>query len=203
MIFVPKTDLAAGIFLYGNSPAPPRRGKEDSAVNKYVLSVLVKNHSGVLRRVSGLFARRGYNIESLTVGVTENPKVSRMTVVVCGDEYIVDQITKQVSKLVEVFKVEILPAETSVFRELLLVKVKTSKDSRAEILEISNIFRSRVVDVAADSLVLEATGDTNKLTALLKMLEPFTILELVRTGLTALQRGAAVFGKEEKEKSDA
>ena len=168
-------------------------------MKKYVLSVLVRNHSGVLRRVSGLFARRGYNIESLTVGVTENPKVSRMTVVVCGDEYIVDQITKQVSKLVEVIKVEILKQESAVYRELLLVKVKTTKDTRAEILEISNIFRSHVVDVSAESLVLEATGDANKLTAFLRMLEPFTILEIVRTGLAALQRGDKIFSEERRE----
>lgn len=127
-------------------------------MKSYVLSVLVKNHSGVLRRVSSLFARRGYNIESLTVGVTENPKLSRMTVVVSGDEYIVDQITKQVSKLVEILNVEILDPETSVFRELVLIKVRTTRSTRAEILEISNIFRSRVVDVAENSLVLEATG---------------------------------------------
>ena len=123
-------------------------------MKSYVLSVLVKNHSGVLRRVSSLFARRGYNIESLTVGVTENPKLSRMTVVVSGDEYTVDQITKQVSKLVEILNVEILDPETSVFRELVLVKVRTTRETRAEILEISNIFRSRVVDVAEHSLVL-------------------------------------------------
>ena len=172
-------------------------------MNKYVLSVLVRNHSGVLRRVSGLFARRGYNIESLTVGVTENAKLSRMTVVVCGDEYIVDQITKQVSKLVEVIKVEILKQEKSVYRELLLVKVKTTKDTRAEILEISNIFRSHVVDVSAGSLFLEATGDANKLTAFLRMLEPFTILEIVRTGLAALQRGETVFSEEERSEDNA
>ncbi|MFR6056103.1 MAG: acetolactate synthase small subunit, partial [Eubacteriales bacterium] len=101
-------------------------------MKSYVLSVLVKNHSGVLRRVSSLFARRGYNIESLTVGVTENPKLSRMTVVVSGDEYIVDQITKQVSKLVEILNVEILDPETSVFRELVLIKVRTTRSTRAE-----------------------------------------------------------------------
>ena len=166
-------------------------------MNKYVLSGLVKNHYGVLRRVSGLFARRGYNIESLTVGVTENPELSRITAVVCGDEYTVDQITKQVSKLVEVIKVEILAPETSVFRELALIKVKTTHETRAEILEISEIFRARVVDVAEKSLVIEATGDTSKLSALLKMLEPFTILEIVRTGLAAVQRGSKHFIDEE------
>lgn len=171
-------------------------------MKSYVLSVLVKNHSGVLRRVSSLFARRGYNIESLTVGVTENPKLSRMTVVVSGDEYIVDQITKQVSKLVEILNVEILDPETSVFRELVLVKVKTTRETRAEILEISNIFRSRVVDVAENSLVLEATGDANKLSALIKMLEPFTVLEIVRTGFAAVRRGEKSFSGEAKYEED-
>lgn len=171
-------------------------------MKSYVLSVLVKNHSGVLRRVSSLFARRGYNIESLTVGVTENPKLSRMTVVVSGDEYTVDQITKQVSKLVEILNVEILDPETSVFRELVLVKVKTTREARAEILEISNIFRSRVVDVAENSLVLEATGDANKLSALIKMLEPFTVLEIVRTGFAAVRRGEKSFSGEAKYEED-
>ncbi len=171
-------------------------------MKSYVLSVLVKNHSGVLRRVSSLFARRGYNIESLTVGVTENPKLSRMTVVVSGDEYTVDQITKQVSKLVEILNVEILDPETSVFRELVLVKVRTTRETRAEILEISNIFRSRVVDVAEHSLVLEATGDANKLNALIRMLEPFTVLEIVRTGFAAVRRGEKSFSGEAKYEED-
>ena len=171
-------------------------------MKSYVLSVLVKNHSGVLRRVSSLFARRGYNIESLTVGVTENPKLSRMTVVVSGDEYTVDQITKQVSKLVEILNVEILDPETSVFRELVLVKVRTTRETRAEILEISNIFRSRVVDVAEHSLVLEATGDANKLNALIRMLEPFTVLEIVCTGFAAVRRGEKSFSGEAKYEED-
>ena len=171
-------------------------------MKSYVLSVLVKNHSGVLRRVSSLFARRGYNIESLTVGVTENPKLSRMTVVVSGDEYTVDQITKQVSKLVEILNVEILDPETSVFRELVLVKVRTTRETRAEILEISNIFRSRVVDVAEHSLVLEATGDANKLNALIRMLEPFTVLEIVRTGFASVRRGEKSFSGEAKYEED-
>ena len=171
-------------------------------MKSYVLSVLVKNHSGVLRRVSSLFARRGYNIESLTVGVTENPKLSRMTVVVSGDEYTVDQITKQVSKLVEILNVEILDPETSVFRELVLVKVRTTRETRAEILEISNIFRSRVVDVAEHSLVLEATGDANKVNALIRMLEPFTVLEIVRTGFAAVRRGEKSFSGEAKYEED-
>ena len=162
-------------------------------MQRYVLSILVENHSGVLRRISSLFSRRGYNIESLTVGVTEDKTLSRMTVVVIGDEYIIDQIKKQVFKLIDVRKVEILGEAGSVFRELLLVKVRTSKSTRAEILEIADIFRAHIVDVSPSSLVLEATGDANKLQALTGMLEPFGIIEIVRTGLAAVKRGAEGF----------
>lgn len=166
----------------------------NQTMQKYVLSILVQNRSGVLRRVANLFSRRGYNIESLTVGQTQDADYSRMTAVVADcDDVIVDQITKQVSKLIEVVRVEILNPETSVFREMQLIKVKTTKDTRAEILEIVEIFRARVIDVSRDSLILEATGDTKKLCALTKMLEPFTILEIVRTGLSAIERGAVKF----------
>lgn len=158
--------------------------------SRYVLSILVDNHSGVLRRVSSLFARRGYNIESLSVGLTEDSDVSRITVVVNGDEYIIDQIEKQVSKLVEVRKVELLAADEAVYRELMLIKVKTTTATRAEILEIANIFRAHIIDVSEGSLVLEATGDSSKLAALVRMLEPFTVIEIVRTGLAAVRRGA-------------
>lgn len=158
-------------------------------MNRYVLSILVKDNSGVLRRVAGLFSRRGYNIESLTVGNTEVSGTSRITVVVTGDEYIVDQIRKQVSKLQEVIKISQLEPGASVYRELMLLKVKTTKSTRAEILEIINIFRAKVIDVSQNSIVVEATGDTSKLNAIYDMLSPFTILELNRTGLAALGRG--------------
>lgn len=131
-------------------------------VKRYVLSILVKNHSGVLRRVSSLFARRGYNIESLSVGVTQDTDVSRITVVVRGDEYIIDQIKKQVSKLIEVIKIELLDDDEAVYRELMLIKVKTTKATRAEILEIADIFRAHIIDVSISALVLEATGDNKK-----------------------------------------
>ncbi len=156
---------------------------------RYVLSILVQNHSGVLRRVSSLFARRGYNIESLTVGLTEDSGLSRVTVAVMADEHILGQICEQVRKLVEVVRVEILDDGSSVYRELMLIKVKTERESRAEILEIANIFRAHIVDVSPGALVLEATGDSKKLGALVKMLEPFTVLEIVRTGLAGIQRG--------------
>lgn len=162
-------------------------------MKRYVLSILAKNSSGVLRRISSLFARRGYNIESLSVGITEDPSVSRVTAVAKGDEYIVDQITKQVSKLVEVIGVEILDDDASVYRELILIKVKTTKSTRGEILEIANIFRAHVVDVSPSAIIFEATGDSKKILALLRMLEPFTILEIVRTGLAGIKRGGASF----------
>ena len=159
--------------------------------HRYVLSILVENHSGVLRRVSSLFARRGYNIESLSVGVTQDPELSRITVAVKGDEYIIDQIKKQVFKLVEVRKIELLDDDEAVYRELMLIyiKVKSTKSTRAEVLEIANIFRAHIIDVSVSALVLEATGDSKKLNALIKLLEPFTVLEIVRTGLAAVKRG--------------
>ena len=157
--------------------------------HRYVLSILVENHSGVLRRVSSLFARRGYNIESLSVGVTQDPELSRITVAVKRDEYIIDQIKKQVFKLVEVRKIELLDDDEAVYRELMLIKVKSTKSTRAEVLEIANIFRAHIIDVSVSALVLEATGDSKKLNALIKLLEPFTVLEIVRTGLAAVKRG--------------
>ena len=158
-------------------------------MGKYVLSVLVENHSGVLSRISGLFSRRGYNIDSLSVGVTEDPKVSRMTIVTASDEYTLEQIKKQLNKLVDVIKILELKEETSIYRELAMIKIKATKESRAEIIEIANIFRAHIVDVASDSLIIEATGDQGKISALTSMVEPYGIKEIIRTGLTALQRG--------------
>ncbi len=160
---------------------------------RYVLSILVQNRYGVLRRVTSLFARRGYNIESLSTGRAENPDLNRVTVVVRGDEDIIDQIKKQVSKLVEVDSVETLDDEKSIYRELMLIKVKTTRSTRAEIMEITDIFRAHIVDVAPLSLVLEVTGDSKKITALIGMLEPFGIEEIVRTGLAGIKRGEKSF----------
>lgn len=158
-------------------------------MKRYVLSVLVENHSGVLSRVSGLFSRRGYNIDSLSVGVTEDPNVSRMTIVVRGDQYILEQIKKQLNKLIDVIKVIELRSDQSVYRELVLLKVRATTEQRAEIIEIVNIFRGKVVDVASESLMIEITGDEEKLFALINMVEPYGIKEMIRTGLTALERG--------------
>lgn len=161
-------------------------------MKRYVISVLVENNSGVLSRVSGLFSRRGYNIDSLTVGETEHPEKSRMTIVVRGDEYILEQIEKQLAKLVEVLSIKQCEPSVSVFRELALIKVSASSEVRGAIIETANIFRARIVDVGVDSLIIEATGSEEKIAGLIKLLDPYGIKELVRTGLTAMERGSEV-----------
>ncbi len=158
-------------------------------MQKHVLSVLVENHSGVLSRVSGLFSRRGYNIDSLSVSETEHPDLSRMTIVTEADEYTLEQVKKQLNKLVDVIKVVELKEYTAIYRELALIKVEANTKSRAEIIQIANIFRAHVVDVSKTSLIVEATGDQGKIKALINMLEPYGVKEIIRTGLTALQRG--------------
>lgn len=158
-------------------------------MEKHTISMLVKNHPGVLSRIAGLFSRRGYNIENLSVGITEDEKISRMTIVVIGDSYIVEQITKQLNKLLEVIKVVVLTPEESVSRGIMLIKVKAELDQRTAILQIVDIFRARVIDVSNTSLIIEMTGDQSKQDALVKMLTPFGIMELSKTGLSGLQRG--------------
>ena len=159
---------------------------------KHTLSVLVQNKPGVLARTAGLFSRRGYNIESLTVGVTENENVSRMTIVVTGDDTVVEQVTKQLNKLIEVIKVSDLTKESYVDRELVLIKVTADGSNRAEIMQLVDVFRARIVDVAAKSLIIEVTGDEGKIVALIVMLKQFGIKEIVRTGTLALGRGPKV-----------
>lgn len=158
-------------------------------MNKKVLSVLVDNTSGVLNRVAGLFSRRGYNIDSLTVGETENPKYSRMTIVVTGDDDILEQIVKQIKKLEDVRRVDVLEPSDSVTRELILVKIKAEPAQRQQVISITEIFRANIVDVAKDSLMIEITGSQSKLKAFLSLVEDYEILELVRTGITGLARG--------------
>lgn len=158
-------------------------------MNKKVLSVLVDNTSGVLNRIAGLFSRRGYNIDSLTVGETENPAYSRMTIVVTGDDDILEQIVKQITKLEDVRRVDVLEPSDSVTRELILVKVKTDASQRQQIMSMAEIFRANIVDVAKDSLMIEITGNQSKLEAFLSLLADYEILELVRTGITGLARG--------------
>ncbi len=154
-----------------------------------VLSILVDNTPGALSRVVGLFSRRGYNIDSLTVGETENSEVSRITVAVTGENIILEQIEKQIKKLENVRHVEELMANASVCRELVLIKVKVSQEERASIYAIVNVFRANIVDVAEDSMMVELTGNKNKLNAFIKLLDGYEIEALVRTGLTGLARG--------------
>jgi acetolactate synthase-1/3 small subunit len=159
-------------------------------MSTHTLSVLVENKPGVLARVAGLFSRRGFNIDSLAVGETEHKEVSRMTIVVNVAESPLEQVTKQLNKLVNVLKiVELDPAE-SVQRELLLVKVRADRERRSQILETVNLFRARVVDVAPDTLTIEATGTADKIDALLRDLEPFGIKEMVQSGMVAVGRGS-------------
>ncbi|BDU49589.1 acetolactate synthase small subunit [Haliovirga abyssi] len=156
---------------------------------RHVISVIVENKPGVLTRVSGLFSRRGYNIESLTVGTTENPNLSRMTIVVEGDQSILEQIEKQLYKLVDTLKVIDLPHATSVSRELVLVKVCSDKNNRSEIIQTADIFRGKIVDVGESTLTIEVTGEEGKLGAFINLMSKFGIKELVRTGKIALHRG--------------
>jgi acetolactate synthase-1/3 small subunit len=159
-------------------------------MSNHTLSVLVENVPGVLARVSGLFSRRGFNIESLAVGPTENPEVSRMTIVVAVDELPLEQVTKQLNKLVNVIKIVELDTSTSVQRELLLVKVRADATVRSQVLETVQLFRAKVVDVSPEALTVEATGTSDKISALLRMLEPYGIRELVQSGMVAVGRGA-------------
>lgn len=159
-------------------------------MSKQVFSLLVDNQAGVLSRVSGLFSRRGYNIDSLTVGETENPSFSRITVVASGDEDSLEQIYKQLEKLIDVVKIQVLPAEHSVARELILIKVGATADERQQVIAIADIFRAKIVDVSEHSLMIELTGNQAKLEAFIGLLGKFQILELARTGITGLARGA-------------
>jgi acetolactate synthase-1/3 small subunit len=159
---------------------------------QHVISALVENRAGTLSRVSGLFSRRGYNIDSLTVGVTEDPLVSRMTIVVNGVERVLEQIIKQLEKLVDVIAVRELEPSACLRREIMLVKIGADEKTRPAVLEITGIFRARVVDVSTTTITVEATGNVEKLNGLLLLLRPYGILELARTGLVALERGNRV-----------
>ncbi|GAB3684351.1 acetolactate synthase small subunit [Angustibacter aerolatus] len=158
-------------------------------MSKHTLSVLVEDKPGVLARIAGLFSRRGFNIDSLAVGPTEHPEISRMTVVVDVESLPLEQVTKQLNKLVEVIKVVELEPTASVQRELLLVKVRADQHTRSQVLETVQLFRAKVVDVSPDAVTVEATGNTDKLAALLRVLEPFGVRELVQSGMVAVGRG--------------
>jgi acetolactate synthase I/III small subunit len=159
-------------------------------MSRHTLSVLVENKPGVLARVASLFSRRGFNIDSLAVGPTEHAEISRMTIVVNVEELPLEQVTKQLNKLVNVIKIVELDPAASVQRELLLVKVKADLAARSHVLETVQLFRAKVVDVAADTVTIEATGTADKLDALIRVLEPFGIKELVQSGMVAVGRGS-------------
>ncbi len=158
-------------------------------LNRYTIGALVSNRSGVLTRISGLFARRGYNIESLTVCATEDSDISRMTIVLTGDEYMLYQMIKQMDKLEDVKKIGCANELDCVYRELMLVKVRADGAARSQLIEISDIYKAHIVDLSIDTLIMELTGTPEKLDAFLKLAEPFGILEMQRTGVTALARG--------------
>jgi acetolactate synthase-1/3 small subunit len=158
-------------------------------MSTHTLSVLVENKPGVLARVAGLFSRRGFNIESLAVGPTEHPDVSRMTIVVAVDELPLEQVTKQLNKLVNVIKIVELEPTAAVQRELLLVKVRADATVRSQVLETVQLFRAKVVDVSPEALTIEATGTADKIEALRRMLEPYGVREMVQSGMVAIGRG--------------
>lgn len=156
---------------------------------KFILSMLVKNEAGVLTRISGLFARRGFNIDSLSVGETEDNKVSRITITATGDEYTKEQILRQLEKLHDVIIIEAMDMKHTVMRELLLIKINVKQNERTEIFSAISIFRAKVVDLTPSSLTVEITGEKSKCDAFIEYLKPFGIAELCRTGITAISRG--------------
>ena len=170
------------------------------AVRKHTIAVLVENRFGVLSRVAGLFSARGYNIEALSVGETLDPTVSRMTLVVRGDEFVIEQVVKQLHKLIDVIKVIDLTEEDHVERELVLMRVNAEPQHRAEVLRTADIFRAKVIDVTPASFTLEATGDESKIGALIELLRPLGIQELVRTGKVAIARGSKTARRRSEER---
>jgi len=177
--------------------------KENTGITRRTLSVLVENTAGVLSQVSRLFSRKGYNIESLAVGTTDDPNLSRITIEVLADDPSTEQIMNQLSKLFSVYSVQELLPERSIRRELVMFKVRAeTADVRNEVIQIANIFRCSIIDVSIGSLTLALIGDETKADAMQKLLETFGILELVRTGMVALERGAYTIGDESKERTE-
>ena len=160
-----------------------------SELHKKAFQILVDNNTGVLSRISGLFSRRGYNIESITAGVTAEPTITRITIVASGDDEILEQIEKQVSKLTDVRHIRELKPEDSVYRELAMVKIRANDKERQNVVALTSIFRANIIDVSPDSLMMEITGNQSKIDAFLKLLDGYEILELARTGIAGLGRG--------------
>ena len=160
---------------------------------RHVLSIVVDNRPGVLGRVVGLFSRRGYNIDSLSVGTSEDHRYSRITVSLQGDEQVVEQIQKQVAKLVDATEVTELKPDSAIYRELCLIKIEANATSRSDIFNIATVFRANIVDVSTKTITMELTGDLDKINALAELMKPYKIIEIVRTGLTAISRGTVNF----------
>ena len=158
-------------------------------MGKHIFSILVDNKPGVMTRVSSMFTRRGFNIDTLTVGETESPEYSRMTVSMTGDDYAKDQVVKQLSKIHDVKQVQVMERDETVTRELLLIKVKNDSSTRQDVLAAVDVFRSKIVDYSPDALCIELTGETTKLNAFIELVKPFGIMEICRTGIVALERG--------------
>ena len=159
-------------------------------MGKHIFSILVANKPGVMTRVSSMFTRRGFNIDTLTVGETESPEFSRMTVSMIGDDYSKDQVVKQLSKLHDVKQVKVMERDETVTRELLLIKVKNDSSTRQDVLAAVDVFRSKIVDYSPDALCIEITGETTKINAFIELVKPFGIMEICRTGIVALERGS-------------
>ncbi len=158
-------------------------------MQKRVFQLLVDNNAGVLSRISGLFSRRGYNIESITAGVTADPRFTRIIIVTSGEEDILDQIEKQVAKLVDVRDIHELKPDNSVYRELCLIKVRSTPEKRQSVIAVADIFRAKIIDVNIDSLIVELTGNQSKIEAFIALLQDYEILEIARTGISGLERG--------------
>ncbi|MCR5673278.1 MAG: acetolactate synthase small subunit [Lachnospiraceae bacterium] len=155
-----------------------------------VIQLIVDNTSGVLSRISGLFSRRGYNIESITAGITADPRYTRITIVTSGDENILEQIEKQVGKLIDVRDIRVLDPEDSVYRELVLIKVKVGEAKRQALITVCDVFRSKIIDITKDSMIIELTGIQSKINAFIELLSDYEILEIARTGIAGLRRGS-------------
>ncbi len=160
---------------------------QEAETRQYTLSILVRNHAGVLSHVAGLFTRRGYNIESISAGITENPEITRITIVVTGDHRILEQVVKQCQKLVDVIKIKALKYNESVTRELAIIAVKADQTNRSKIIEIADVFNAKIVDMAEDSLMMEVTGNARQINSIIQLLSPFGIEQIGRTGVVALE----------------
>lgn len=165
-------------------------------MEKHIFSVLVSNKAGVLTRVSSMFTRRGFNIDTLTVGETESSEFSRITVSMMGDDYTKDQVIKQLSKIHDVKQVQLMERDTTVTRELLLIKVRNNSSTRQDVLAAVDVFRSKIVDYSPDALCIEITGETSKINAFIELVKPFGIMEICRTGIVALERGSGCLRNE-------